>query len=156
MPEHTRLTLTGIVKSYGAVKAIRHADFELQPGQVHALVGENGAGKSTLIKIISGATAPDAGAVTYDGEPVTITSTVDAINLGIATVYQEPQLFSELTVAENIFMGREIVTRGRVDWAAQNERVVTLLESLDLPAKLATATVGSLSVATQQQVSIAK
>ncbi|MDF2825811.1 MAG: sugar transporter ATP-binding protein, partial [Mycobacterium sp.] len=106
MAQQPRLTLTGVVKSYGAVKAIRHADFELQPGQVHALVGENGAGKSTLIKIISGATAPDAGAVTYDGQPVSITSTVDAIALGIATVYQEPQLFSELTVAENIFMGR--------------------------------------------------
>ncbi|ANW65642.1 ABC transporter ATP-binding protein [Mycobacterium sp. djl-10] len=156
MAQQPRLTLTGVVKSYGAVKAIRHADFELQPGQVHALVGENGAGKSTLIKIISGATAPDAGSVTYNGEPVTIASTLDAINLGIATVYQEPQLFAELTVAENIFMGREIVTRGRVDWTAQNEAVVTLLESLDLPASLATAVVGSLSVATQQQVSIAK
>ncbi|WP_199255655.1 sugar ABC transporter ATP-binding protein [Mycolicibacterium mengxianglii] len=156
MAQEPRLTLTGVVKSYGAVKAIRHADFEVQPGQVHALVGENGAGKSTLIKIVSGATAPDAGEMTYDGERVSITSTVDAIALGIATVYQEPQLFSELTVAENIFMGREIVTRGRVDWAAQNEQVVALLESLGLPAELVTATVGGLSVATQQQVSIAK
>ena len=156
MPEDPRLTLTGVVKSYGAVKAIRHADFELRPGQVHALVGENGAGKSTLIKIISGATAPDAGTISYDGQPVSITSTVDAIALGIATVYQEPQLFGELTVAENVFMGREIVKGGRVDWPAQNERVVDLLASLDLPAKLTTATVGDLSVATQQQVSIAK
>jgi rhamnose transport system ATP-binding protein len=156
MPQEPRLTLTGVVKSYGAVKAIRHADFEVRAGEVHALVGENGAGKSTLIKIISGATAPDSGSVTYDGEPVTIASTVDAIALGIATVYQEPQLFGELTVAENVFMGREMVTRGRVDWAAQNERVVDLLETLGLPAKLATATVGSLSVATAQQVSIAK
>ena len=156
MPEQPRLTLTGVVKSYGAVRAIRHADLELLPGQVHALVGENGAGKSTLIKIVSGATAPDAGTVSYDGEPVSIGSTVDAIALGIATVYQEPQLFGELTVAENVFMGREVVKRGRVDWAAQNERVVDLLGALGLPAKLATATVGSLSVATQQQVSIAK
>src|ERR1700712_3486759 len=156
MPQEPRLTLTGVVKSYGAVKAIRHADFEVRAGEVHALVGENGAGKSTLIKIISGATGPDSGNVSYDGEPVTIASTVDAIGLGIATVYQEPQLFGELTVAENVFMGREMVTRGRVDWAAQNERVVDLLETLGLPAKLATATVGSLSVATAQQVSIAK
>lgn len=157
MPQESRLTLAGVVKSYGAVKAIRHADFDVAAGQIHALVGENGAGKSTLIKIISGATMPDAGTVTYDGEPVTIASTNDAIALGIATVYQEPQLFSELTVAENVFMGREMVTpRGRVDWAAQNERVVGLLEALGLPAKLATATVGNLSVATQQQVSIAK
>jgi rhamnose transport system ATP-binding protein len=156
MPDQPRLTLTGVAKSYGAVKAIRHADFELRPGQIHALVGENGAGKSTLIKIISGATSPDAGTVGYDGQPVSITSTLDAIALGIATVYQEPQLFGELTVAENVFMGREIVTRGRVDWTAQNERVVRLLEALGLAATLATATVGTLSVATQQQVSIAK
>lgn len=156
MPEHTRLTLTGIVKSYAAVKAIRHADFELQPGQVHALVGENGAGKSTLIKVISGAVAPDAGSITYNGAPTTISSTLDAINLGISTVYQEPQLFAELTVAENIFLGREIVKRGRVDWADQNERVVALLKTLDLPEELATVVVGSLPVATAQQVSIAK
>ncbi len=156
MPEDTRLTLTGIVKSYAAVKAIRHADFELQPGQVHALVGENGAGKSTLIKVISGAVTPDAGSITYNGDPVSIASTLDAINLGISTVYQEPQLFAELTVAENIFLGREIVKRGRVDWAAQNERVVALLKTLDLPKELATVVVGSLPVATQQQVSIAK
>ncbi|BBZ27638.1 sugar ABC transporter ATP-binding protein [Mycolicibacterium madagascariense] len=156
MPDEPRLTLAGVVKSYGAVSAIRHADLELRAGQVHALVGENGAGKSTLIKIISGATMPDAGTVRYDGRPVSITSTVDAIALGIATVYQEPQLFAELTVAENVFMGRELVSRGRVDWAAQNDRVVDLLAALDLPATLATATVGMLSVATQQQVSIAK
>lgn len=156
MPGDPRLTLTGVAKSYGAVTAIRNADLELRSGQVHALVGENGAGKSTLIKIISGATSPDAGTINYDGQPVSITSTVDAIALGIATVYQEPQLFGELTVSENVFMGREMVTRGRVDWAAQNERVTRLLEALDLPAALATATVGGLSVATQQQVSIAK
>ena len=156
MSQQSRLSLTGVVKSYGAVKAIRHADFEILAGRIHALVGENGAGKSTLIKIIAGATMPDAGTVTYDGEPVTIASTNDAIALGIATVYQEPQLFSELTVAENVFMGREMVTRGRVDWAAQNEKVVSLLEALGLPAKLSTAVVGNLSVATQQQVSIAK
>ena len=156
MPDDSRLTLTGVAKSYGAVTAIRNAHLELRPGEVHALVGENGAGKSTLIKIISGATSPDAGTIHYDGEPVSITSTVDAIALGIATVYQEPQLFGELTVAENVFMGREMVTHGRVDWIAQNERVATLLEALDLPAELTTATVGDLSVATQQQVSIAK
>ncbi|MEU0497564.1 sugar ABC transporter ATP-binding protein [Mycobacterium sp. NPDC006124] len=156
MSQSSRLSLTGVVKSYGAVKAIRHADFEVRAGEIHALVGENGAGKSTLIKIVAGATTPDAGSVTYDGEPVTIASTNDAIALGIATVYQEPQLFSELTVAENVFIGREMVTRGRVDWAAQNEKVVDLLQALGLPARLSTAVVGDLSVATQQQVSIAK
>ena len=154
--QQARLALRDVVKSYGAVKAIRHADIEVLPGQIHALVGENGAGKSTLIKIISGATTPDSGTMSYDGRPASVTSTVDAIALGIATVYQEPQLFSELTVAENVFIGREMVRGRRVDWAAQNDRVVKLLEALDLPAELSTAIVGSLSVATQQQVSIAK
>jgi rhamnose transport system ATP-binding protein len=87
---------------------------------------------------------------------VTIASTTDAIALGIATVYQEPQLFPDLTVAENVFTGREITRRGRVDWAAQNARVVELLELIGLPARYATVPVSELSIAEQQQVSIAK
>ena len=87
---------------------------------------------------------------------VTINSTTDAMALGIATVYQEPQLFPELTVSENIFTGREMRKGGRVDWSAQNDKVVELLELLGLPAKYATVPVGTLSIAEQQQVSIAK
>ena len=108
------------------------------PAQVHALVGENGAGKSTLIKIISGAETPDAGTDRVRRAAGRLDRHDDAIALGIATVYQEPQLFSELTVAENIFMGREMRRAGRVDWAAQNEQVDKLLEPLGLPAELAT------------------
>jgi ABC-type sugar transport system ATPase subunit len=151
-----RLHLTGISKRFGAVRAIRNADITVRPGSVHALVGENGAGKSTLIKIISGAEVADTGSIEFEGAPVTISSTVQAMSLGIATVYQEPQLFSELTVSENIFTGREIRRGGRIDWAAENARVVELLALLELPARYATATVGSLSIAEQQQVSIAK
>ena len=81
---------------------------------------------------------------------------LEAINLGIATVYQEPQLFAELTVSENIFTGREISTGGRIDWRAQNAKVVELLELIGLPGRYATAVVGTLSIAEQQQVSIAK
>ncbi|WIM98840.1 sugar ABC transporter ATP-binding protein [Actinoplanes oblitus] len=154
--EKPRLRLAGTAKRFGAVRAIQHADFTVRAGRVHALVGENGAGKSTLIKIVSGAETADAGTVEFDGEPVRIAHTTDAIALGIATVYQEPQLFAELTVAENIFLGREVKKAGRVDWAEQNRRVVELLERLGLPARYATATVNTLSVAEQQQVSIAK
>ncbi|WP_203827876.1 sugar ABC transporter ATP-binding protein [Actinoplanes palleronii] len=154
--EKPRLRLTGIAKRFGAVRAILQADVTVRAGRVHALVGENGAGKSTMIKIVSGAETADTGTIEFDGEPVRIGSTTDAIGLGIATVYQEPQLFGELTVAENIFLGREIKKAGRVDWAEQNRRVVELLERLGLPARYATATVGTLSVAEQQQVSIAK
>lgn len=151
-----RLNLTGISKRFGAVRAIRHADMTVRAGQVHALVGENGAGKSTLIKIISGAESSDTGTIEFEGAPVAISTTVEAMALGIATVYQEPQLFAELTVSENIFTGRELRKGIRVDWAAQNARVVELLELLGLPGRYATATLGSLSIAEQQQVSIAK
>ena len=151
-----RLQMTGITKRFGAVRAIRSADLTVHPGRVLALVGENGAGKSTLIKILSGAVTADAGSIAYEGRPVSIHSTSDAMGLGIATVYQEPQLFSELTVSENIFLGREIRRGGRIDWPAQTAQVVDLLALLDLPPRYATAVVGDLSIAEQQQVSIAK
>jgi rhamnose transport system ATP-binding protein len=151
-----RLDLRGISKRYGGVRAIRNADMTVGVGEVHALVGENGAGKSTLIKIIAGAESADTGTIEFDGAPVTIHSTQDAMALGVATVYQEPQLFAELTVSENVFLGRELRKGGRIDWAAQNAQVVELLEMLGLPSKLSTVAVGELSIATQQQISIAK
>src|SRR6185437_4649189 len=151
-----RVELRGISKSFGAVRAIRSAEITIQAGRVHALVGENGAGKSTMIKILSGVEQADTGTIAFDGAPVSIASTGDAIALGIATVYQEPQLFPELTVSENIFTGREIRKAGRVAWAEQNAKVVELLELLGLPARYATVPVGELSIAAQQQVSIAK
>ena len=127
-----RLQLTGISKRYGGVRAIR-TPTSPSDRAVHALVGENGAGKSTLIKIISGAETADTGTIEFEGRPVTILD-LDAMALGIATVYQEPQLFPELTVSENIFVGREIRKGGRVDWAAQNAEVLELLDLLGLPA----------------------
>src|SRR6476469_1781681 len=155
-PEQVRLQLAGISKRFGAVRAIRNADITIRAGRVHALVGENGAGKSTMIKIVSGVEAADTGTIEFEGRPVAIHSTGDAMALGIATVYQEPQLFPELTVSENIFTGREIRKGGRIAWAEQNAKVVELLELLGLPARYATAPVGTLSIAEQQQVSIAK
>lgn len=151
-----RLQMSGISKRFGAVRAIRNADMTVKAGQVHALVGENGAGKSTLIKIISGAESADTGEIHFEGAPVSIATTVEAMALGIATVYQEPQLFAELTVSENIFTGRELRKGIRVDWVAQNAKVVELLELLGLPGRYATVALGSLSIAEQQQVSIAK
>src|SRR3954452_24136961 len=151
-----RLHLTGVSKRFGAVRAIRNGDITIRAGRVHALVGENGAGKSTMIKIISGVEAADTGTIEFEARPVAIHSTGDAMALGIATVYQEPQLFPELTVSENIFTGREIRKGGRIAWAEQNAKVVELLELLGLPARYATAPVGTLSIAEQQQVSIAK
>lgn len=151
-----RVEVTGIVKNYGGVRAIVNADMAIHAGRVHALVGENGAGKSTLIKIIAGAEKPDGGQIFFDGEKVTIGSTGEAISLGVQTVYQEPQLFPELSVSENIFIGREITRRGRILWSKQAEQIVDLLETVGLNPKIAGTNVGDLSIAEQQQVSIAK
>jgi len=151
-----RLAVRGVAKRFGAVHALRHADLVVEAGTVHALVGENGAGKSTLIKILSGAETADAGTLAFDGQEVDLGSTTAAMALGVATVYQEPQLFADLTVAENVFTGRELTRGGRVDWAAQNARVLELLDLIGLPARCATVAVGTLSIAEQQQVSIAK
>ncbi|MGW6933559.1 sugar ABC transporter ATP-binding protein [Lentzea sp. NPDC054927] len=150
------LCLSGISKSFGAVRALREASLTVHAGRVHALVGENGAGKSTLIKILAGAERADAGTIEFNGTETVIGSAVAALELGIATVYQEPQLFGELTVAENVFIGRELRRRGRVDWRAQHTKVVELLELIGLPTRCATAAVSSLSIAEQQQVSIAR
>jgi ABC-type sugar transport system ATPase subunit len=151
-----RVKLSAIAKHFGAVRAISHADLVVRPGSVHALVGENGAGKSTLIKILSGAESPDAGTVEIDGRSVHHSSTTDAIAAGIATVYQEPQLFAELTVAENIFIGREQRKGLRVDWKRQQVEVAKLLELIGLPARYASMVVDDLSIAAKQQVAIAK
>ncbi|WP_411285818.1 sugar ABC transporter ATP-binding protein [Lapillicoccus sp.] len=151
-----RLELRDISKRYGGVRAIRHAELKVLPGTVHAIVGENGAGKSTLIKIIAGAEATDTGTMAFEGAPMDLSSTQEAMAYGIQTVYQEPQLFAELTVSENIFIGREVVAGGRVDWAGQHEKVLELLSLLGLPERYATRAVGDLSIAEQQQVSIAK
>ena len=153
---HARLELHDVSKRYGGVRAIRHADLVVKPGTVHAIVGENGAGKSTLIKIISGAESADTGTMSFEGVPMNLSSTQDAMAYGIQTVYQEPQLFDELTVSENIFIGREIVEHGRVDWATQHKRVLEMLELIGLPRHYATREVGDLSIAEKQQVSIAK
>ncbi|WP_262286780.1 sugar ABC transporter ATP-binding protein [Micromonospora sp. MA102] len=150
------LRLTGIDKRYGGVHALRGVDFELARGEVHALVGENGAGKSTLIKIVSGAETPDAGRIEINGETIATGSTTSALGAGIATVYQEPQLFGELTVAENVFIGRERRRAGIVQRGRQHEEVVALLERMGLDAAVADVRVADLSVAEQQLVSIAK
>ena len=151
-----RLELQGISKRFGGVHAITRADLSVRPGSVHALIGENGAGKSTLIRIISGAEVPDTGTIHFNGEPVSAGSTVGAMNLGIETVYQEPQLFDELTVVENVYIGRELTTGIRIDWRKATAEVAELLDLIGLPQKYIRVPVGELSIAEKQQVSIAK
>ena len=150
------LELTGVHKRYGGVRALGGVDLRVLPGEVHALAGENGAGKSTLIKIISGAETADEGTVTMSGRRLAAGNTPAALAAGIATVYQEPQLFPELTVAENVFIGRELRRGGLVDRSAQRRRAMELLDRLGLDPRLADVRAADLPVAVQQLVSIAK
>ncbi|MEN3185240.1 MAG: sugar ABC transporter ATP-binding protein [Atribacterota bacterium] len=153
----TILDVRSIVKSFGGVHALKGVDFSLRPGEVHALVGENGAGKSTLIKIISGALQPDRGEIHYLEKSVVIDSPRKAQEMGIATVYQEPLVYNELSAMENIFLGREIRRPwGSIDWKAEEEKARALFSSLDLPYHFLKEPMGELSVGLQQLVLIAK
>ncbi|MGW3461378.1 sugar ABC transporter ATP-binding protein [Streptomyces olivaceoviridis] len=150
------LALKGVSKSFGAVRALRDVSLELLPGEVHALAGENGAGKSTLIKTLAGVHRPDTGQVLLDGKPVVFHGPGDARDAGIAVIYQEPTLFPDLSIAENIFMGRRPRRAlGRIDHKAAHAATAALMRRLgvdldpDRPAR-------GLSIADQQIVEIAK
>ena len=151
------LKLTSISKTFPGVKALDGVHFELMPGEIHALMGENGAGKSTFIKIITGVYAPDGGEIFIDGEPVQIRTPLDAQTRGIAAIYQHVTCFPDLSVAENIFMGHEqtAIPFRRIDWRTMNRRAQDLLDRLDANFD-SRAIMGSLSVARQQIVEIAK
>ncbi|MDG4797915.1 sugar ABC transporter ATP-binding protein [Micromonospora sp. WMMD1082] len=149
------LTMTGISKSFPGVRALHHVDFRLLPGEVHALMGENGAGKSTLIKVLTGVYGIDEGAVTLDGEQVAFTGPMQASAAGVSTVYQEVNLCPNLSVAENIFIGREPRRLGAVRWGEVRRRARQLLARLDLDIDV-TAPVASFSLAVQQMVAIAR
>ena len=101
------LRMAGIAKSYPGVRALDSVDFEVGEAEIHAFIGENGAGKSTLLKILSGAVSPDRGTIRFDGADVAFASPKDAQHCGIVTIYQEFSLAPDMTVAENVFVGRE-------------------------------------------------
>ena len=155
-PPEPIVELSMIAKQFGGVQALRGVDLKLLPGEVHALVGENGAGKSTLVKILAGIHRPDAGVMKVGGEVVELRSPIQAQALGIAVVQQEPMMFPDLDVAENVFMGRHPRDRfGRVEWKRMYQEVDQLLASLDVSLSSHTPVQG-LSVAEQQLVEIAK
>jgi len=150
------LTLTGVSKSFGAVEALRDVHLELFGGQVHGLVGENGAGKSTLVKILAGVYPPDAGTLSLDGEPLILADPAAALAAGIAVIYQEPTLFPDLSVAENIFIGRQpLRSLRRIDTAAVRSSAARLFDRLGVHMDLDRPARG-LSIADQQLVEIAK
>ncbi|TMJ39456.1 MAG: sugar ABC transporter ATP-binding protein [Alphaproteobacteria bacterium] len=149
--------LRGISKSFVGVRVLNAVDFDVRPGEVHALLGENGAGKSTLIKVIAGVHAPDAGDIVIDGAPVKFANPGQAVKAGIAIVYQELLLFPELSVAENIFLNHAPKTPwGALDWAQMRARSRALLDDLDSHHLDVDAKVGALSVANRQRIEIAK
>jgi ABC-type sugar transport system ATPase subunit len=148
------LTATGIRKAFGGARALDGVDFELRAGEVHALVGENGAGKSTLIRVLAGAVAPDSGQVLLDGRPLPVNDPRGVRRRGVSIVYQELTLVPELTVAENIFLGRErgwpLLQRGRM-----NREVQALLDEIGVAVR-ATTLVRGLSVGQQQMIEVAR
>lgn len=155
-PDRPMLAVSHVTKSFGAVTAVADASIELYAGEAHALVGENGAGKSTVVKMLAGVHQPDSGSLMIDGSPVTLGSPGGARDAGVAVIYQEPLMFPDLDVAENIFMGRMPTKElGRLDRQSMREQVVSVLEMLDVRLDPARAARG-LSIADQQIVEIAK
>jgi monosaccharide-transporting ATPase len=150
------LTMEGIDKAYPGVQALENVDFTLRRGEIHCLVGENGAGKSTLIKVLTGVDRSDAGTIMLEGDEIHTRSPQHAQTLGISTVYQEINLCSNLTVAENILIGREPLRLNRIDWAkmnAQAAEILIRLLGLDIDV---TKPLRNYTVAIQQMVAIAR
>ncbi|MCQ2589853.1 MAG: sugar ABC transporter ATP-binding protein [Treponema sp.] len=155
MENNVVLTMRGIYKEFPGVKALQNVDFTLRKGEVHALMGENGAGKSTLVKCLTGVYEKDSGEIRIEGkdEPVSIKSPQDAQNLGISTVYQEITLCPNLTVAENMYIGRG--NYHFINWREQEKKADEILQKLNIPAKAAQQ-LGTCSLAVQQMVAIAR
>lgn len=149
------LRMSGIGKQFPGVKALDAVDFRLLPGEVHALMGENGAGKSTLIKVLTGVYDIDEGEIELEGRQVAFSSPPVAQQAGISTVYQEVNLCPNLSVAENIFIGREPRSLGRIRWKETRRRAAELLGRLDLDLDVSTA-LSTHSLAVQQMVAIAR
>ena len=152
------LEVKELYKSFANNHVLKGVHFNVLPGEVHVLLGENGAGKSTLIKILTGAYSLDKGSIYWKGQPVTINTPIEAMELGIATIYQELNVIKELTVYENIFLGREI-KNGKIGLLNRQQMIAKaqeLLVRLGQNPKLATVPLGKLGLGQQQLVEIAK
>jgi ABC-type sugar transport system ATPase subunit len=152
----SQLVFQGITKSFGAVRALRDVSFSVAEGEAHALVGENGAGKSTLMRVLAGIVRPDAGQLTWNGQPLDLHSPRAALDQGIGMVYQEMLLFPNLSATENIFAGREVTgPLGRLRKGEMRRRTAALLDDLHVRVS-ADAEVASLGAAQQQLLQIAR
>src|SRR5690554_3889307 len=157
MPDNTPiLEMKKISKSFPGVKALSGVDFRLFQGEIHAIMGQNGAGKSTLIKVLTGVHKQDTGEILLEGKAISPNSPLDAQHLGISSVYQEINLCPNLTVAENIFIGRQPVKHGKIDWQKMNAQAEKLLlEKLNLKIDV-TQLLSSYPVAIQQMTAIVR
>jgi fructose transport system ATP-binding protein len=154
---------TGLVKRYGHVTALDGADFELRAGEILAVIGDNGAGKSTLIKALSGAIVPDAGEILLDGKPVHFKSPIDARREGIETVYQDLAVAPAMTIAENLFLGRELLRAGLlgklfklIDKKKMLEQSMRYMQDLKIGIRSMTQAVETLSGGQRQGVAVAR
>jgi ABC-type sugar transport system ATPase subunit len=154
------LQARSITKRFGALQALADVDVDIHAGEVLAILGDNGAGKSTFIKILSGAYEPSAGTLLLDGAPVSFVSPQDAADVGIATIFQELALSENLSIAENVFLGRELVRRMLgvpfLRRQAMKQKVAELLHSLEAHISDPEAAVGSLSGGQRQAVAISR
>ncbi|MDR0759426.1 MAG: ATP-binding cassette domain-containing protein, partial [Treponema sp.] len=155
MSDTVLLEMNHVRKEFPGVVALEDVSLQLRAGEVHALLGENGAGKSTLIKVLGGIYAPNAGEIRINGKPVIISSVQDAHDNGISVIHQELVLVPHMTVAENIFLGREPVKGRIVDFKKMNADVKEILESFELDIR-PEEKVNSLTIAQQQMVEIIK
>jgi ribose transport system ATP-binding protein len=144
-----------VSKSFGTIPVLFSVSFDIKAGEVHALIGENGAGKSTLMKILSGIHAPTSGTIYLDGQPIVLPPNGQAEALGIVLIHQELNLAEQMTIAENIYLGREINSRGFLNRSAMHQRVKTLLSDVGLDVSPDTR-ISALSIAQKQMVEIAK
>lgn len=151
------LEVKDLKKSYGGIKALKGIDFDLKNGECHALVGENGAGKSTLIKCLAGVIKPDYGKIILESKEMNFNSPKDALEKGIAAVYQEPMIYPQLSVVENLFLGKEIKkSNGSINWKAERKKAQDLLKKVGIKENILDRPMENLSMAFQQLVLISK
>ena len=151
----TILSIKGLSKRFPGVKALSNVDFQLKRGEIHALMGENGAGKSTVIKVLTGVYKRDAGEIIYNGTPFDCNSPLQAQEAGISPVYQEVNLVPNLSVAENVFLGRQPMKGGRIAWKTMNREAAKIIRRFDLEIDIE-KNLGDYPVAIQQMVAIAR
>jgi simple sugar transport system ATP-binding protein len=159
MTDEPLVEMRHIEKSYGRVQALRDVNLTIRRGEIVGLLGDNGAGKSTLIKVLSGAVPYTSGEIRIKGQPVRMTSTNDAIAAGIETIYQDSALVPQLSIARNLFLGRELTTGnlGRMDLNRMNEVAADLLKRVGISKNIPPTTpIGSLSGGERQAVAIAR